>query len=566
MLMRTFSNSIKTLIFFLICTLICHAASNDPERGRNGMVVSASDLASVIGTKIMDDGGNAIDAAVAVGFTLAVTYPSAGNIGGGGFMVIHFPDGENTTIDFREKAPSSATANMYLDSNGVFDIKKSTRGWSSSGVPGSVAGLLYALEKYGSKPLEEVIQPAIDLAENGFPLSYRLAQSINYYNDRFLEIESSEKIFTNKGNPLVEGELFVQKDLANTLKLIRDNGRDGFYKGYVAWLIAEQSKKNGGYISLSDLEEYQPVERVPVIGKYKEYDIVSMAPPSSGGIAIIQALNILENFDLKSLGWGSSDYYHLLTETLKYVYADRAKHLGDPDFVSVPSDWLLSKDYSRVTASRIDSIAVRSEEIYPGIPPAKESEETTHYSIADSYGNAVSVTTTINSSYGNKVVVEGAGFLMNNEMDDFSAKPGVPNQFGLIGSKANEIQPRKRMLSSMTPTIILKDNTPFMVIGSPGGSTIITTVLQVILNVLDFGMDIQHAIDMPRIHHQWKPDQIDYEEFGLSDDVKRNLKNKKHKLGRIRVLGRAEGIIIDKRNGIIWGASDPRGYGKAVGY
>lgn len=546
---------------------LVRAEAPDPVRSKNGMVVSASTLASKVGIQILKKGGNAVDAAVAVGFALAVTYPSAGNIGGGGFMVIHLKDGRNVTIDYREKAPRNSTSEMYYNEKGNVDAEKIQKGVLSAGVPGSVAGLIYALEKYGTMKLEDVIQPAINLAEDGFPLEYRLAQSIQSSLGDFKKYESSMKIFSQNGLPYLEGDIFKQYDLASTLKQIKEKGKDGFYKGKVAELIVEQCKKLGGIISNDDLENYQPVERQPILGSYKGYEIVSMGPPSAGGIGLIQLLNILENFRFTKNEWGSSKYIHTLVEAMKFVFADRSVHLGDEDFYPVPKEWLISKNYARELFSKIFDSAIPSEKIIPGSPKLyKESKETTHYSIYDGMGNAVSTTTTINSSYGSKLVVDGAGFLLNNEMDDFSVKPGVANQFGLIGSHANSIEARKRMLSSMTPTIILKDGNPYLIVGSPGGSTILTVVLQVILNCLEFNMDLQEAINQPRIHHQWLPDKIDYEEFGMTLDVKNNLIDKGHKIGEMKVLGRVEGILIDKEKNIIYGATDSRGYGSAEGY
>lgn len=560
--MRIFS---KIVFICLLSATLLLSASKDPARAKNGMVVSASSIASEVGVAIMKKGGNAIDAAVAVGFALAVTHPSAGNLGGGGFMVIHLKDGKNTTIDYREKAPSATHKDIYLNSSGEFDPKLSTEGWTSSGVPGSVAGLLYALEKYGTLPLRDVIQPTIDLAQNGFEISYRMAISFAAVHSEFVKYASSKKVFTKDGGKYEEGDALIQRDLALTLKLIRDRGRDGFYSGRVADLIVQQSKKNGGYLTHKDLENYSPVERVPINGSYRGYDIISMGPPSSGGVAIVQTLNALENFTFEKNDWGSSYYIHTVSEILKHTYADRSKYLGDEDFYPVPKGWLTSKEYGREIASTIKSTAIPSKEISPGIMNSNESTETTHYSIVDSYGNAVSATTTINSNYGNKIVVDGAGFIMNNEMDDFSAKPGTPNQFGLLGGEANSIQSGKRMLSAMTPTILLKDDKPFLVIGSPGGSTIITVVLQVIINVVDFKMDIQEAIDQPRFHHQWFPERIDFERFCISRDVRDILIEKGQLMGTEVVLGRAEGIIINE-NGIKLGATDPRGFGGAAGY
>lgn len=553
------------IIFVLLFPILVSAASKEPVHSKNGMVVSADKYATSVGLEILKKGGNAIDAAVAVGFALAVTFPGAGNIGGGGFMVIHLSNGKNITIDYREKAPGLAHRDMFLDENGNFDINLSTEGWTSSGVPGSVAGLIFALEKYGTMSLSEVIQPAIDLAENGFKIENHFASTLNYYYDEFSKIPSTQKIFTKTSGKFEEGEIFIQKDLANTLKLIRDLGRDGFYKGKIAELIEEQSRKNGGFITKSDLENYQPVERQAVTGNYRGYDLISMGPSSSGGVILIEALNILENFNFAKSEWGSSKYIHTVSEALKYVYADRAEFLGDEDFYKVPKKELTSKNYAKKIAANITDLAKPSTEIKHGNPIA-ESDQTTHYSIADKYGNAVSTTTTINSWFGNKIVVDGAGFFMNNEMDDFSSKPGAPNQFGLLGGEANSIQPNKRMLSAMTPTILLKDGKPFMIIGSPGGSTIITTVLQVILNVVDFNMNIHEAIDAPRFHHQWFPDQIDYEKFAFSTDVIENLKMRGHNIGEIRALGRAEGIIIDQNEKIFYGATDSRANGLAAGY
>ncbi len=546
----------------LLIALFLSAAiyGKDPVRSKKGMVVSSERLATEVGARILRQGGNAVDAAVSVGFALAVTFPYAGNIGGGGFMVIHLADGRDICLDFREKAPLAAHRDMYLDPSGKVDSIKSQLGWSSAGVPGTVAGLIYALEKWGSMSLKEVIQPAIDLAEKGFPVSYKMAQSVNRYNKDFNLFESSRKIFTRDGNQIEEDDLFIQPDLAKTLRLIRDNGISGFYEGETAKLIAGQSKEMGGFISLNDLKEYRPIERAPLKGSYKGYEIVSMPPPASGGVAIIEALNILEHFTFLKDEWGSSRYYNALADALKFVYYDRAKHLGDPDFVKIPVDSLISKEHGAEIFGKISSNQFPSETFLE----SAESNETTHYSTADSRGNAVSTTYTINSAYGSKVVVEGAGFLMNNEMDDFSAKPGVPNQFGLVGNEANSIQPGKRMLSSMTPVIVLKEGKPYLITGSPGGSTIITAVLQVVLNVLDFGMNVREAVEMPRIHHQYLPNRIDYENFGLALDVKKRLLEEGEKMGIKRILGCVESILIDEA-GIFWGASDPRGFGLAKG-
>ncbi|OGU77436.1 MAG: gamma-glutamyltransferase [Ignavibacteria bacterium RBG_16_34_14] len=561
--MQIFSKKLFSLILLFS---ISNLFSQLPSPYKNGEVVSANMLASQVGVEVLKKGGNAVDAAVAVGFALAVTYPSAGNLGGGGFMVIHLADGKETTIDYREKAPMNSNRNMYLDGEGNYIPELSNSGVTSVGVPGSVAGLLYALEKYGTLSLAEILEPAIKLAEEGFILDYHTARSFSYNLQDFSMYKSSMNVFSKGGRPYEEGDRFFQPNLAWTLKQLKEKGRDGFYKGKTAELFVDQIQKNGGYITFNDLEVYKPIEREPIKGSYRGYKIISMGPPSSGGVCLIQLLNILENYSFAKEEWGSSSYIHKLVEAMKYVYADRSKHLGDPDFYKVPVNSLLSKEYAKEIFKKIKNTATPSSEISPSDKISfLESNETTHYSVYDSYGNAVSTTTTINSSYGNKIVVDGAGFLMNNEMDDFSSKPGEPNIYGLIGGEANAIEPGKRMLSSMAPTIILKEGKPYLILGSPGGSTIITVVLQVVLNCLDFGMNIKKAIDMPRIHHQWLPDSIDYEPFALTQDVKDNLIKLGHKLGRETDLGRVEGIMIDDKN-LIWGETDPRGYGGVSGY
>lgn len=556
------------IIVFLILFISARDATyaSEPSRSKNGMVVTAEPLATKVGSQILKKGGNAVDAAVAVGFALAVTYPTAGNLGGGGYMVIHLKDGTQTTIDYRETAPKAAFKDMYIDSSGKFQPKLSQEGATSAGVPGSVAGLLHALEKYGSMKLADVIQPAINLAKDGFPLTYYTAKMFEGNLKEFKKYESSMKVFSKDGKPFEEGDIFKQSDLARSLELIKQKGLDGFYKGKTADLIIEQMKKMNGYISHEDLENYTVIEREPVKGSYKDFEIISMPPSSSGGIALIQMLNILENFEFNKDEWGSSDYYHKLVETMRYTYADRSKHLGDPAFYNVPQNWLISKEYAKEIFKNIKDRAAVSKEVNPGVPPKNESEETTHYSIADKYGNAVSVTTTINAGFGSSVVVDGAGFLLNNEMDDFSAQPGVPNMYGLLGSEANSIQPGKRMLSSMTPAIVLKDNKPFLVVGTPGGSTIITIVLQVIFNCIQFNMNLENAMDAPRIHHQWFPDEIQYERFAFPTDVKNNLVERGHKIGRQRGLGLVESIMIDQSSGVFYGVSDKRGAGLAEGF
>ncbi len=563
--------SSRAIVFVLLLWLFPWVTAIFPQQpvyAKNGMVVSAEALASKVGVEILQRGGNAVDAAVAVGFALAVTYPSAGNLGGGGYMVVHLKNGRNIAIDYRERAPGRASRNMYLDSLGNFNPKLSQENSGSAGVPGSVAGLLYALKKYGTMQVDQVIQPAINLAKDGFPVTMAFSSSLKSLENDFKKYPSSSKVFLKANKFYEPGDIFKQPDLATTLVLIRDKGESGFYHGETADKIIAQMKSGNGIISLADLAAYVPVERDPLQGSYRGYEIVSMPPSSSGGTTLLEALNVLENFRIEKDEWGSSAYIHKLVEALKYAYADRSEHLGDPDFYKVPVDWLTSKQYAKEIFAQLSSRAEPSANIKAGksVKIGNESKETTHYSVMDKEGNAVSVTTTINSWFGSKVVVEGAGFLLNNEMDDFSAKPGSPNQFGLIGGEANSIAPGKRMLSSMTPTIVLKDKKPYLVIGSPGGSTIITTVLQVIMNCIDFGMNIRVAIDAPRFHHQWLPDHIEYEENAITKDVRENLEHMGYRLGMKRTLGLAEGIMWNPAEKLFSGWSDSRGTGLAEGY
>jgi len=537
------------------------------------MVSCASKYASQVGIDVLKKGGNAIDAAVAMGFTLAVTYPQAGNIGGGGFMVIRTKDGKVTTIDYREKAPSASTRDMFLDDKGSFIPEKSQEGYLSCGVPGSVAGLLYALEKYGTLPRDSVLDPAINLADYGFEIEPKLAESLNSNYETFRKYNSTSKIFTKNGLKFSDGEVFYQNDLANTLKLIKIHGREGFYGGITAGLIEKEVKEHGGLITQEDLANYQPVERPALTTNYKGYDVYSMAPPSSGGVALICLLNMIENFpipDRQSVYYGIkeySDYIHKVVESMKRVFADRSEYLGDPDFYKVPVETLISKKYAVQRVKEITDKATAGSDIKPGIVSEdKESKETTQYSVVDKDGNMVSVTTTLNNTYGSFVVVDGAGFLLNDEMDDFASKLGAPNMFGLLGSEANSIQPNKRMLSSMTPTLILREGKPFMVVGSPGGGKIISTVLEAILNVIDFKMALNDAIDAPRYHHQWQPEYIQMEAGALDDEVQAKLKEKGHEIKVVSEFGRVEGILIDWDNHNFYGHSDRRGYGLAIGY
>ncbi len=557
---------------FTVLSGTLHGSWRKPVAAKHGMVVSAESLATLAGVDVLKRGGNAVDAAVAVGFTLAVTFPEAGNIGGGGFMLIRLADGKSTMVDFREKAPSSATRTMYLDSSGNFISKKSEYGALAAGVPGSVAGLLHALEKYGTMKRGAVMARAIEIAERGFRLSERQAEGFRSSLADFSAFIPSLNAFSNRGTPYNEGDVLRQGDLAKTLKVIRAKGRDGFYKGDIADRIIAEMQRNGGIISKEDLEIYSPIERVPLYGTYRGYDVITASPPSAGGVVLLQMLNMLERFDLKSKGHNSSRTVHLFAAAAQRAYADRSEYLGDPDFVNVPVEWLTSKNYAWVRGGGIDSTkAVASSFIRAGIPsnPEKSGErhETTHYCVADRFGNVVAVTTTLNGLYGCKLVVGGAGFLLNNEMDDFAAKPGVPNMFGLIGGEANAIAPNKRMLSSMTPTIVLKDGKPFLALGGRGGSRITTAVATIILNVIDFGMNVQDAVEMPRIHHQWLPDKIFYESHSLSYDTMENLVRMGYALEHTSAHNaRVQAIMFDQVNGFFLGGPDPREEGVAIGY
>lgn len=550
---------IKILIFVLFTSTL-YAQT---EGFRNGVVSSSQELASQIGIDILKKGGNAIDAAVGVGFALAVVYPQAGNLGGGGFMLIHLRDGSNTSIDYREKAPLLSERDMYLDAKGEVIPNLSTLGNLAAGIPGSVAGMLYALEKYGTMSRDDVMKYAINIADTGFFINDSFADLLNQYQKDFSSFPGTMKIF---GGDFREGERLVQKDLAKTLRVIRDYGRDGFYKGEVAELIVSDMNNSNGIISYDDLIKYEPKERDVLKGTYRGYEIISMGPPSSGGISLIFLLNILENYDLGKSGYGQHNTVQLMTEAMRRVYADRSEFMGDADFVGVPADILTSKIYAlnRMRDYREDT-ASKSLNVKHGDAYYRESDQTTHYSVADKDGNLVSVTTTLNDVFGNKVVVDGAGFFLNNEMDDFVSKPGVPNIYGLVGSDANSIQPEKRMLSSMTPTFVFKDNKPFLVVGSPGGGRIITTVLQTIINIIDYNFDLDKAIDAPRFHHQWYPDEIQLEKDFGDESVRMGLKMMGYSLKEIPDFGRVDAIMF-LSDGSMTGHSDRRGYGRAIGY
>ena len=544
-----------------------------PVVAEHGMVAAQEKIAAQVGADILKAGGNAIDAAVAVGFALAVTHPQAGNLGGGGFMLISLADGRKVAIDYRETAPAAATRDMFLDSNGAVDREKARYSRASAAVPGTVAGLLHALDHYGTMSREQVMAPAIKLAQDGFPVPYGLAYAFAKTSERLSADKSTADYFQHEyGEPYRMGEILRQPDLAKTLIAIRDQGASGFYDGPVAAMIEAEMKKGGGLITREDLKNYRPVEREPVRGTYQGYEIVSMPPPSSGGVHVIEMLNILEGYDLKKLGQDSADTIHRLVEAMRRAYADRAKFLGDPDFVQVPVAGLTNKAYAVELRKSINlEHATKSADVSAGKPPSAEGDQTTHFSIMDRAGNAVSNTYTLNLAFGSGYTVDGAGFFLNNEMDDFSAKAGAPNAYGLIGDEANAIAPHKRPLSSMAPTIVLKDGVPFLITGSPGGSTIITVVLQEILNVLTFDMNVAEATAAPRVHHQWQPDNV-ITERGISDDTLRILEARgfilpKNADGTFqhRVLGRANSVM--KKGGLFLGAADTRdGDGAAIGY
>ncbi|HKV60839.1 MAG TPA: gamma-glutamyltransferase [Candidatus Acidoferrum sp.] len=529
------------------------------------MVVAQEPLAADVGVSVLKSGGNAVDAAVAVGFALAVTYPFAGNIGGGGFMIVRMADGRTTFIDFREKAPLKATRNMYLDADGKV-TRDSLIGWRATGVPGTVRGLELAQKKFGTKPWANLLQPAIELASNGFPVSHTMMQSLRFSSDSLSQFPDSKRIFLKDGVFFDWNETLRQPDLARTLERIAHQGAKDFYEGETARIIAREMERNGGLITLEDLREYQAVERAPLEGDYKGYHIITSPPSSSGGVGILQMLGMLDGTGYEKAGAGSATTYHYLAEVMRRFYADRNEYLGDSDYVKNPLAALLDPAYIHKRRDSIDpGLATPSDQISPGLPAGKESADTTHYTIADEQGNVVAVTYTLNAGYGSAVTVPGAGFLLNDEMDDFAGKPGSPNLFGLVQGEANAIAAGKRPLSSMVPTIVLKNGKPFLALGTPGGSRIITAVLQVMLNVMDFGMNVQDAIDFPRVHHQWKPDRLDIER-GISPDTIALLKKAGYHIEEAKpvVIARVEGILID--GGWLQGGHDERGAGKAAGY
>ncbi|ECI2903251.1 gamma-glutamyltransferase [Salmonella enterica subsp. enterica serovar Agona] len=566
-------------------------------------------MATQVGVDILKQGGNAVDAAVAVGYALAVTHPQAGNLGGGGFMLLRTKDGNTTAIDFREMAPAGATRDMFLDDQGNADAKKSLTSHLASGTPGTVAGFSLALEKYGTMPLNKVVRPAMKLAEEGFVVNDALADDLKTYGSEVIpnhenskaifwkygtmplnkvvrpamklaeegfvvndaladdlktygsEVipnhENSKAIFWKDGEPLKKGDKLVQKNLAKSLEMIAENGPDAFYKGAIADQIAGEMQKNGGLMTKEDLASYKAVERTPISGDYRGYQVFSMPPPSSGGIHIVQILNILENFDMKKYGFGSADAMQIMAEAEKYAYADRSEYLGDPDFVKVPWQALTNKAYAKTLADQIDiNKAKPSSQIKPGKLAPYESNQTTHFSVVDKDGNAVAVTYTLNTTFGTGIVAGNTGILLNNQMDDFSAKPGVPNVYGLVGGDANAVEPKKRPLSSMSPTIVVKEGKTWLVTGSPGGSRIITTVLQMVVNSIDFGMNVAEATNAPRFHHQWLPDELRVEK-GFSPDTLKLLEQKGQKVALKEAMGSTQSIMVGP-DGELYGASDPR--------
>ena len=544
-------------------------SSNDifhPVYGKNGMVASEQGLATQVGLDILKQGGNAIDAAVAVGFALAVVLPNAGNIGGGGFMVLHDDKtGKDVAIDFREIAPAKASRDMYLDNQGNVIDGKSLFTHDASGVPGTVAGMEYALKKWGTMPLSKVLEPAIKLADKGFIVSDVLAQTLKEEKSTLGKWSASKAIFFKNGEPLKSGDLLVQKDLAKSLRLIAKQGAKAFYQGEIATKIAKEMQSQGGTMTLEDLKAYKVVERQPIIGDYRGYKVVTMPPPSSGGVHLIEILNMLEHYPIKEDGVNSAKNIHHMAESMKLAYADRSEYLGDPDFIKIPVTGLTSKAYANERVKTIDDNKARlSSNIKPGKPQPYESDQTTHFSVMDKAGNAVAVTYTLNLNFGSGIVVEGTGILLNNEMDDFSVKPGVPNAFGLVGGTANAIEAKKRPLSSMTPTIVMKNNKPWLVTGSPGGARIITTVLQSVVNMIDHEMNPAEAIITPRVHHQWLPDELRVEE-GISPDTIKLLQDKGHKVVTKAPMGRIQ--IIQADDSGFYGYSDPRNPdGKTLGF
>ena len=570
-----FSKSLIATSLALSC-LTAHAASVAPLAGENGMVVTAQHLASHVGVDVLKNGGNAVDAAVAVGYALAVVYPAAGNLGGGGFMTIQLADGRKTFLDFREKAPLAATANMYLDKEGNVVPDLSTRGHLAVGVPGTVSGMELALSKYGTKPRKEVIAPAIKLAEDGFVLEQGDVELLEYATDVFKkDIKDSGSIFLSNGEPMQVGQKLVQKDLGKTLREISEKGTDGFYKGWVADAIVTSSQANKGIITQADLDKYKTRELAPIECDYRGYHVVSAPPPSSGGVVICQIMNILEGYPMKELGYHSAQGMHYQIEAMRHAYVDRNSYLGDPDFVKNPIAHLLDKNYATKLREAINpQKAAVSSELKPGVAP-HEGSNTTHYSIVDKWGNAVSVTYTLNDWFGAGVMASKTGVILNDEMDDFTSKIGVPNMYGLVQGEANAIAPGKAPLSSMSPTIVTKDGKVVMVVGTPGGSRIITATLLTMLNVIDYGMNIQEAVDAPRFHQQWLPEETNLELFTTSPDTVKLLESWGHKFAGPQDANHLAAILVGAPSlegkpvgkNRFYGANDPRrNTGLSLGY
>lgn len=571
---RIFVLSLLAILVFsgIPASRTASAAFPDVSRARSAMVASQHELASKIGADIMRRGGNAVDAAIAVGFALAVVYPEAGNIGGGGFMMIRKANGETAAIDYREKAPAAAHRDIFIDKDGnlIRGEGSSTLGYRASGVPGVVAGFELAFKRHGSGKVKwsELVEPARLLAQDGFVLSYRLAELFKAYKNNLSKYPDSNRIFLNNGKYFEAGDRHVQTDLAATLGRIAERGADGFYTGRTAELIAADMRANNGLITLDDLKNYRAVERTPLKGNYRGYEIITMPPPSSGGIVMLQLLNVLEGFDVRGMGAGSAAKIHLYTEASRRAFADRAEFMADPDFAQVPTDALISKDYAK---KRIESFSPTktspSNTVGHGTVSGSEPMETTHYTVVGPAGDVVSNTYTINDLYGSAVTAKGTGVLLNNEMDDFAARPGKPNLFGLIQGERNKVEPGKRPLSSMTPTIVLrKDGSLWFAVGGRGGPRIISAVMQIVINIIDHDMNIQEAIDAPRFHHQWFPDELFYERNGISPDTRKILESYGHKfVDRPGYIASATGIMVDER-GTRMGAIDPRSDGAAIGY